>query len=80
MKRVMLYVSNTAWLAGTVLGVYALVSVYLLRSRLPSGICPITENKVLFYTAIALCCIALVLSFFEPKGGEFKKPEVIKKS
>lgn len=52
---------------GTVIGVYALVEIYLIKSRLPAGVCPVTHNKPLLYASIILCCISFILSFFETK-------------
>jgi hypothetical protein len=66
-RKILTYLSYGSLIIGTVIGVYVLADIYLLKSRLPSGICPVTSNRPLLYIAIALCCIAFILSFFEPK-------------
>lgn len=68
MKRKMLsYFSYGSLIIGAVIGVYVLADIYLLKSGLPSGVCPVTSNRLLLYSAIALCCISFILSLFEQK-------------
>lgn len=64
-KKLISYLSYGALIAGAIIGVYAFADIYLIKSRLPSGVCPVTSNRPILYTAIALCIISLVLSFFE---------------
>ena len=66
-KKTLAYLSNGSLIIGAAIGVYAFADIYLLKSRLPSGICPVTSNRPLLYIAIVLCCISFILSFFEPK-------------
>lgn len=63
-QKILSYLSNGTLIAGAATGAYALVKIYLLKSRLPAGACPVTDNRPLMYTSIALCCISFVLSFF----------------
>ncbi len=71
-KKTLLYLSNGALIIGAVIGVYALTDIYLLKSRLPSGVCPITNDRPLLYIGIVLCCISFILSFFEHKAKSKK--------
>lgn len=70
MKKLILYLSNATLIIGAAIGIYALIDIYLINSKLPSGICPVVSNRPLLYTAIALCCISFMLSFFKPKLKE----------
>ena len=67
MKKLVLYISNATLIIGAAIGIYALIDIYLINSKLSSGICPVVSNRPLLYTAIALCCISFILSFFIPK-------------
>ena len=67
-KKLVLYLSNGALIIGAMIGIYVFADVYILKSRLPAGICPITSNRPLVYIAIVFCCISFILSFFEPKA------------
>ena len=66
-KKIFLYFSNGSLIIGAVIGIYALIDIYLIKSRVPSGTCPVTTNRPLLYISITLCCISFILSFFEPK-------------
>lgn len=67
-KKLLSYLSYGSLIIGAAIGVYALADIYLIKSKLPTGICPVTSNKPLIYVAIALCCVSFILSFFEPKA------------
>ena len=67
-KKILSYLSYGTLIIGAAIGVYALADIYLLKSKLPSGICPVTSNRPLLYIAIALCCISFIVSFFETKA------------
>ncbi len=67
-KKTLSYLSNGSLIIGAAIGVYAFADIYFLKSKLPSGICPVMSNRPLLYIAIALCCISFILSFFEPKA------------
>lgn len=69
-KKIISYLSYGTLIIGSVIGIFALVNIYIIKSKLPSGICPVTSNKPLIYIAIALCCISFILSFFEPRVKE----------
>lgn len=67
-KKILSNMGYGSLIIGAAIGAYALADIYLLKSKLPSGICPVTSNKPLLYIAIALCCISFILSFLEPKA------------
>lgn len=66
-KKMISYLSNGALIIGILIGTVAFANIYILKSRLPSGVCPVTSNRPLMYFAIAFVSISLILSFFEPK-------------
>jgi len=66
-RKIIWYLSYGSLIIGVIIGAYALIDIYLIKSRLPSGVCPVTSNRPLLYTAIAFCCISFILSFFEKK-------------
>ncbi len=68
-KNLISYLSNGMLLIGVMIGVYAFAKIYLVKSNLPAGVCPVTANKSLMVAAIILCAASLALSFFEPKTG-----------
>ncbi len=67
-KKILSYAGNTTLIIGVALGAYALVDIYLLQSKLPDGVCPVTSNRPILYIAIAFACLSFILSFFEPKA------------
>lgn len=67
MKKLVLYLSNVTLIIGAAIGIYALIDIYFIKSKLSAGVCPVVSNRPLLYTSIALCCISFILSFFEPK-------------
>lgn len=62
------YLSNGSLIIGAALGGYALVEIYILKSKLPEGVCPVTSNRPILYSAITFCCISFILSLFETKN------------
>lgn len=64
-QKILSYVGNGALLIGAAIGIYVLVDSYLVRRNLPAGTCPITDNKPWIYTAIIMCGISFILSFFD---------------
>lgn len=69
-KKILSYLSYGSLIIGAAIGLYALVKIYLIRSKLPAGVCPVTSNRPRLYIAFALCCISFLLSFFEQKTGK----------
>ena len=67
MKKMLSYLSSGLLIIGASIGVYTLVKIHLISSKLPSGVCPVTNNRPMMYVAISLCCISYILSFFESK-------------
>lgn len=66
-KKMLSYLSNGSLIIAVAVGGYAIADIFITRSRLPSGACPVVSNRPLLYGAVALCCLSLILSFFEPK-------------
>jgi hypothetical protein len=66
-KKLLSYLSTGTFIIGTVIGIYALAGIYLLKSRVPPGVCPVTSNKPLLYISVIFCVVSFVLSLFEPK-------------
>jgi hypothetical protein len=66
--KIISYISNGALIIGAIIGIYVFADVYILKSRLPSGVCPVTSNKPLMYIAITFLGISLILSFFGTKN------------
>jgi uncharacterized ion transporter superfamily protein YfcC len=71
-KRILSYLSYGSLIIGVATGIYVLADIYLIKSKLPSGICAVVKNRPLLYAAIALCCISFILSFFESKEKGIK--------
>lgn len=67
MKKILSYFSSGLLIIGASIGMYTLVKIYSIKSKLPSGVCPVTDNRPMMYVAITLCCISYILSFFESK-------------
>lgn len=66
-NRILSYLSNGFLILGAAIGIYALVDIFILKSRVTAGACPVTGNRPLLYVALALCSISFLLSFFERK-------------
>lgn len=73
-RKVISYLSYGSLIFGALIGAYAFIDIYLIKSKLPSGVCPVTSNRPLLYTAIAFCCVSFILSFFEKKDEREEKP------
>lgn len=71
-KSIMWYASYGTLMIGAAIGIYVMADIYLIRSKLPPGVCPVVKNRPLLYAAIALCIVSFVLSFFDPKEKEEK--------
>lgn len=69
-QKIVKYIGNLFFAAGVLTGIYALADIYFIKSSLPSGVCPITNNKPLMFISAALCVISLILSFLEPKASQ----------
>jgi len=71
-NKLISYLSSGLFIAGAATGIYALMEVYISRSRLPPGTCPVSENRVLLYIAMILNGISFILSIFEHDNRESK--------
>lgn len=69
-NKVVSYLSYGSLIIGVLIGTYAFIEIYLMKSKLPSDVCPVTSNRPLIYVAIAFCFLSFLLSFFETKDGE----------
>lgn len=59
--------SNIFFVLAVGVSAYTLISTYVIRKSLPSGVCPIDSRSELYYISIALLILSFVLSFFEKK-------------
>lgn len=66
--------SNRAFILALITAVYAFVQIYLSRRGLPPGVCPIDENRLPVYIAIAFALASLVLSFLSDRRNRREKP------
>lgn len=66
--------SNGAFVLAIITAVYAFVQVFLSRRGLPPGVCPIDENRLPMFIAIAFALTSLVLSFLSDKSNSGEKP------
>ena len=69
-NKIFAYASNAFLIAGIIVGAYTLIDIFVRKSMLPTGVCPVTGSRSLVYTAIAFCCLSLLLSFFEGQKKE----------
>ncbi len=69
------WLSNITLIAGGGIAAYVLIQTIRLRSTLPAGACPLTDNRALIYTAIGLLLASVVLSFFDRKKPPAGKPD-----
>lgn len=64
---IMKKLSDLLFVSALITSLYTLISTYIVRSQLPSGVCPIDDNSNMFYLSIALLLLAFVFSFFDSK-------------
>ena len=50
---------------GIVLSILNIVMIYISRSTLPEGVCPIDENNNFILLSIGVSGLGLILSFFD---------------
>lgn len=67
-RYILSYLSSGTLIIGAAIAIYALANIYLIESKLPLGVCPVTSNRPLLYISIALCSISFILSLFEKKS------------
>lgn len=72
-KKIISYLSDGLLIAAVIIGGYAFIKSYILKSGLPTGVCPINTNRPLMYAAIVLCGASLILSLFGPKVSRTQK-------
>ncbi len=66
-KNIFTYLSNITLITGAALGGYVLIDFMILKSRIPEGACPLTENKTIIYAAIAFLLMSFIFSVLEQK-------------
>jgi hypothetical protein len=66
-KKLISWLSNGMLIVGAGTGIYALAEIYLMKSNLPAGVCPVTAHKSLLYVSIILCVLSFVFSFFDSR-------------
>lgn len=65
---------NIIFASSIVLGIYTLIKTYYLDRRgLPEGVCPVTNNRYLFYISIGMTAFYLVASIINDKRLKNKK-------
>lgn len=48
---------------GLVMSIISFLMIYISRKNLPSGVCPIDENRTILYLSIGISLVGLLLSF-----------------
>lgn len=65
---------NIIFTSSIILGIYTLIKTYYLdRKGLPEGVCPVTNNRPLFYISIGMTVFYLVVSIIRDKKLKNKK-------
>ena len=71
------WLSNIAWISGTVLAAYVLIKAYFFSGGLAAGSCPLVLSRPWITISILLLALSVIFSLFEPdrkkKSGD---PEV----
>lgn len=61
------WLSNIAWISGTVLAAYVLIKAYFFSSGLPAGSCPLILSRPWITISIVLLALSFIFSLFEPE-------------
>ncbi len=69
-KKVLSLISNILFYLGAGLSALAIVLTITIRASLPPGVCPIDNNRPLYFTAVAVLISSFVLSVL---AGRLKK-------
>ena len=62
-QKLFKYISNITFGIGVVIGVYAIVRIYIGSADLPPGVCPVDTSRPFIIAAIVVLVISLVFSF-----------------
>lgn len=62
--------SNVTFFLAIGLSIYLIANFFILRSKLPPGVCPVDRNRLLTYVAIGLALLSFVLSVVEGRIKE----------
>ncbi|WP_432406671.1 hypothetical protein [Wukongibacter sp. M2B1] len=73
MNRKLKIVENIFFISGISLGLYALATTYFSNKGLPPGVCPVNNNRGLFYTSIALLLVSIIFPYLSKTFVQFKK-------
>lgn len=71
-QKVVSILSNTLFGAGTLISIAAIILTVSLRASLPPDVCPIDNNRPLYFIAAAMLVGSLALSIY---GDLLKKRE-----
>lgn len=66
-RKLFRIISNLTFISAIGLSIYLLVKRIVTVRSLPPGTCPVNENPMLYYIAIALLLLSIILSFFDKK-------------
>lgn len=58
-------INNILFTAFLAMSAYALTRVYILRSSVPDGMCPVENYRHLLYTAIVFGIVSFIFSFLK---------------
>lgn len=58
-------VNNVIYAVFIIITVYALADIYLLKDRFSAEVCPVENNRLLVYLAIAMAVISFVFPYFK---------------
>lgn len=61
MKKSLEKIGNCIFCTGVLVAAYGLYQIYINRKGLPSGVCPVNENRTIMYLAISMFIISLIL-------------------
>lgn len=60
------WLSNIAWISGTLLAAYVLIKAYFFSGGLAAGSCPLVLSKPWITVSIILLALSFIFSLFEP--------------
>lgn len=66
MKKLISF-SNIIFIAAICIFIYGLYKIYTIRQVLPSGVCPVNDNRPILFIGIFLMLLSILISYFEDK-------------
>lgn len=61
MKKNLDKISDYIFYTGFLVAAYGFYKIYINRSGLPQGVCPVDDNRPILYVAIGMFLISLIL-------------------